>query len=522
MALETALKLVLLGVDRSASKALRGVANETKKTHGVMGKLGGMGKMAMLGLAGAAATAGIAAVKFGGDSLAAFADADKSQKKLEDAYKRFPKVQNVSIESMRKYNQALQRKTGADADDIAAGQATLAMFKLTGKQIKDTTPLLVDYAAKTGKSLPDSAKTMGKALLGNTKALKDMGISYKSTGDPAKDYANIMDLLKDKVGGFADSVPAAEKKGKILAATFGDLQESVGEKLQPAMMGLMDAGQGVLDWMDKNPQVMEGVTAAGGLLGDMFVGIWDILRKYVIPVLGIVVEAFGRTTSGIAGMLHALGKLPGFEWAEKAADQTDELAQGILSVATSMKRAGDAPKVDTGAAVAKSEVKDLDKQIKSLKGKKVKAEAKGDTKEVDRLADKIKKLKGKKLDINAHVRKTGINGIRQTMISNGHATKFSAWASGHPSTPSGTMAWLGESGPEAVQLPTGSRVFSNGQTRAMASQGNLGGGAGGGPTIYASFSGRSAPPLEFAKYIETELYKLMRKNGGQLRFQSKR
>ena len=43
-------------------------------------------------------------------------------------------------------------------------------FGLTGKQIEDLLPLVADYAAKTGKDLPDAATTLGKALLGNTRA----------------------------------------------------------------------------------------------------------------------------------------------------------------------------------------------------------------------------------------------------------------------------------------------------------------------------------------------------------------
>ena len=518
MAFDTALKLVLLGQDKSASRALKGVGTEAGKTHGKLGKLGGMAKGAGLAVGAGLLIAGAAAVKFGGDSLAAFADAEKSQAKLTDAYARFPKTANVSIDALRKYNQTLQRKTGADADDIAAGQATLAMFKLTGKQIKDTTPLLVDYAAKTGKSLPDSAKMMGKALLGNTKALKDMGISYKSTGDAGKDYANISALLQEKVGGYADSVPDAEKKSKILAATFGDLQEGIGEKLQPALMGLMDAGQGVLDWLDQNPQATAGASAAFDLLGQALGGLWDIIRKYVLPGLAWLIEAEGNAVKGIAGMLHALGKVPGFEWAEKAATSMDTMATGIFSVANGIKSMSRDPKIDTGAAVAKSQVEELDRKIKGLKGKQVKAEAKGDTKEVDRLKAKIDKLKGKKVDVQANVRKTGINGIRIRDIARGNI-KISAYASGIGSAPGG-LAMLGDGmghSPEMAYLAPGSRVLSTGQTRARQNQTRSSSG-GGGDVIQIAVQG-DTDPFAAARRIERQLYLLKKRKKGPLSFE---
>ena len=61
-------------------------------------------------------------------------------------------------------------KTKFDDDAFASGQAVLAQFKLSGKQIENLTPLLADYAAKTGKDLPTAAETLGKSFLGNTRA----------------------------------------------------------------------------------------------------------------------------------------------------------------------------------------------------------------------------------------------------------------------------------------------------------------------------------------------------------------
>ena len=61
-----------------------------------------------------------AVVDFGRDSIEAYRGAEISQKQLEDAYKRFPGVTSVSIEALRELNSAIQAKTGADADDLAA------------------------------------------------------------------------------------------------------------------------------------------------------------------------------------------------------------------------------------------------------------------------------------------------------------------------------------------------------------------------------------------------------------------
>lgn len=516
---DVTLRMILTGDDRSASRALKGVGSEAGKTGGKMSKFAGMGKVAMLGIAGALIGVGIAAGKFGADSVKAYADAEKSQAKLEDAYKRFPKVSDVNIESLRKYNQELQRKTGADADDVAASQANLAMFGLTGKQIKATTPLLVDYANKTGKSMPDAAKTMGKALLGNTKALKDMGISYKSTGDPAKDYANIMGLLKDKVGGYTASLPEAETKSKILAASFGDLQEKVGAKLQPALIALTDAGIGMLDWLDQNPEVAAGASAAFELLGGALSGLWDIIRAYVLPGLAFLVRGFAMTLDGIETMLYALGQIPGFEWATTAAGKLQKMKEGVLAVADGMEELGKEkpkPTVDVkGAAEAKVKVAKLDTQIKSLKGKMVEAKAKGDTKEVERLRGRINALRGKKVDINAHVSKSGVSTIKLKDIGAG-GLKISAYRSGGR-PPVGQIAQFHK---DEFWVPdVAGTVISQNRSRSMigAGPGSMGSaGMSVGGNTYNSFTFNGIlTEAEAGRVFESAMNKTSRARGGR-------
>ncbi len=521
MAAEATLKLVLLGVDRSASKALKGVGKEAAAADTKLGRLGKYGKGAALGLAAGLATVGLAAVDFGADSLKAFAEADKSQKQLEDAYKRFPKTADVSIDALRRYNEAIQRKTGADADDMASGQAVLAQYNLTGRQIKSMTPLLVDYATKTGKDLPSAAKTLGKAMMGNGRALKDLGVDFKNTGDPAKNYAQIMDGLKEKVGGYADSIPEAEKKQKILQASFGDLQEEVGERLQPVMLGLVDAGQGVLDWLDANPAVIEGAAAGFAIFGDVLTGIWEIVRKYVAPALAWIIDGVTGTTKGMAGMLRALGTVPGFEWATEAADKLDSTATGVDAVADGLRALANdpPPQVDIDDRKAQAKARQIDAKIAKLNKQRIKLKSEGDTKGAQKIEDKIKRLQRMKKDIKIGVGLTPVGKQKVTTIRGAGGTISARFtASGHPSLPSGGFTWVGESGAELLQLPTGTRVYSNAQSRAMASQGRTGGGSGGSIVLATTVQG-DTDPYGAAKRIERELLRLLKSRpGGTLSF----
>ena len=109
---------------------------------------------ALLGVAVAAM-----AVKFGKDSVSAFVEAEQSQNRLQAAFDKFPGLADTNIGRLNTLNASLSKKTRFDDDATASGQAVLAQFKLTGTQIEQLTPLLQDYAAKTGKDIPTAALT---------------------------------------------------------------------------------------------------------------------------------------------------------------------------------------------------------------------------------------------------------------------------------------------------------------------------------------------------------------------------
>lgn len=190
-----------------------------------------------------------AVIQFGKASVLAYADAEQSQLKLQNAYSKFPQLADVSLAAMQDLNAEMMRKLGIDDDELASSEAILAQFKLTGTQIRNLMPLLADYALKQGVAIPDAAGMLGKALMGNTRALKAIGVNYKATGDAALDYANITQALREKVGGFAEeeSKTAAGQLRK-LETLYGNLQETVGEGLVPAL----EAGLPVLQaWVDQ-------------------------------------------------------------------------------------------------------------------------------------------------------------------------------------------------------------------------------------------------------------------------------
>jgi phage-related minor tail protein len=261
------------------SSGLSRMADDGEKSLSRWGdRFASFGKAIALGVGAAT----VALVALGKSSVDAFVESETAQARLTDAYARFPKTANLSIEALREYNTELAKKVRFDDDALATGQATLAQFGLTGQQLRSITPLLADFAAKTGRDLPTAADTLGKAFLGNTRALKELGINYKSTGNQAKDVANITALLRQQVGGFAEKEgQTAAGRAEILKNQLGEVQEQIGSFLLPVLMTLgswllgtgIPALQAFASWFGEH--LLPAITAT-----------WSWIQANVFPIIG--------------------------------------------------------------------------------------------------------------------------------------------------------------------------------------------------------------------------------------------
>lgn len=259
-----------------------------------------------------AAAAGAAIVThFGKASIDAFKESEAAQARLADAFRKFPALADTNIGAFQKLNEQLAKKTKFDDDATASGQAVLAQFGLTGKQIADLTPLLQDYAAKTGKDLPGAAQDLGKAVLGQGRALKAVGLELGDTGTKAGNLDQLMGGLRKQVGGFATAEgQTAAGKAQILANQFGELQEKVGAALVPALQRLADVLLRVVEFFGNLPGPVQ---AAIGIVAGLVVAVlaiskavqaWTTIQAALNTVLALnpvvlIVAALAALVAGV-------------------------------------------------------------------------------------------------------------------------------------------------------------------------------------------------------------------------------
>ena len=255
---------IKIKIETDATGATKGLDQAAQKTEG----FGSRFKSTFTGVLAANVVQNLASkvFDFGKTSLEAYEKAETNAIKYHDALKRIPGASDLVTLSLEAQAKALSNVTVYSAGQTKAAQATLSQFGLTGDQLKELTPLVQDYAAKTGQDLPTAAGAIGKALLGQGRALKGVGIDFKNTKTLTGNYAEIVDGLKGKVGGLAEQMGGTSAgKMQIMQNKVTALKVQLGAALVPAIMKVSEVLAPMLDWISKNTQwlvpLAMGITA---------------------------------------------------------------------------------------------------------------------------------------------------------------------------------------------------------------------------------------------------------------------
>ena len=163
-----------------ASGATKGLDQAAQKTE----SFGSRFKSTFAGVLAANVIQNVASkvYDFGKSSIEAYEAAEKTSIKYTEALKKIPGASDATTASLTAQAKALAQVTIYSTGQSKQALASLASFGLTGDQLGKLLPLVQDYAAKTGQDLPSAAQSVGKALLGQGRALKGVGIDFKNAG----------------------------------------------------------------------------------------------------------------------------------------------------------------------------------------------------------------------------------------------------------------------------------------------------------------------------------------------------
>ncbi len=309
-------------------------------------------------------SAGIAMATFGAASLvglgmAAMAADDENQAllRLQNTMGNSPALLGASEQAFLDQASALQDTTQFADDATVSAQALLGQFGLTQDQILDLIPLVQDYAAKMGVSLPDAARAVGKATAGSNTTLRRAGIQFDQTAYAADNFAGTMDALRSSVGGFADE--QGDTLGgqlAILKNNFADLAEGVGQGAIVVFEDLAGAVGFLADQFDNlSPQAQSaigqvvtwgavGLTAGGGImflvgqvmkLGPAFAAVAGLGPRVYAAIANLIVptEALTVANTGLAASQTAVAATNPVGWAVATLAAIPPLTAGIANLA---------------------------------------------------------------------------------------------------------------------------------------------------------------------------------------------
>jgi hypothetical protein len=278
------------------------------------------------------------------------------------------------------------------AMDVSAG---------TGKSLKTVTEALMKAQngslgglSRLGVAIKDS-EDKEKSLAQVTRELADLHEGQASRAantaagkfdrlklmfDEAKESigARLIPMASDLATLFMDKVvPAAQRLGDWLRDKLGpplaDLAERVGPAARRIMSALSDAFQDARPFIDlvgtilmnvvvpalkkllevAGPVLANAIRTVGKTLefvGEMGVWMWNNALQ---PAFTALAKGIGFVLEGFESMLRAMSKIPGFGWAEKAADSMGRAAEKAYAVAAGLEKIKDKTVTVTVAYVYK-------------------------------------------------------------------------------------------------------------------------------------------------------------------------
>lgn len=564
------LRYLLFGEDKTASKTVKGVGDAAESTasrvSGAVGRMGSAigGDMGEIlgrvgdGLDAAGGKADTNAKKLGAVGGVALATGLAMQAMAAGDVEAQNKLENAIANTGKTYDDYAERVDGAVESSVrfgvTDGEVKDALTRLTdatkdpAKALDDLT-MAQDLAAAKGISLADAATMIGKAHNGSAKVFKEFGIEVGKNADGTADYegalGKLSDTLKGRAEANADSFggkmrelrawtdnaassfaeqygPAVTMAGAALtglaavteiasAANVKNAASSVAAKAaqigSTVATGVATAAQwawnvalnanpigliiiaiaafvGAILWLWNNVDwFRNGVTAAWEAIKTGWNWLWDnaiqpgiaafgaafrwLWNSVIAPVTRFLLNGFASLTDGIASFLDGLSNIPYFGWAKDAADKMHGAAGAARELAG---RINDIPE-NVGVQISMSIV-----GVQAVKNA------------INGIGGSMSAKLNAKLDGFGADPKKGLAG----------GTDF--WRGG--------LTWVGEEGPELVNLPRGSQVFPAAASQAIASgAGGIASGSGGTATIVLALDGRT---------VAQQLVRVYRQTGGTL------
>jgi hypothetical protein len=212
-----------------------------------------------------------AIIRFGKESVRAFAEEEKAAKRLEQTLKGVNL--GFTTPAVESYLKQLEQSTFV-ADDLLR-PALEKLVRTTGSVTasQDLLATAIDMSAGTGFDLVSVANDLGRAFLGNARGLAKYNTSLTRADLQTKSFAEIQKVLNDQFSGQrAAYLTTYAGRLDMINTAYGNMQEAIGEGLVDAFgmlagdSGISGATSAMEEFGIISADVIRGV---GSLLGNL-------------------------------------------------------------------------------------------------------------------------------------------------------------------------------------------------------------------------------------------------------------
>lgn len=351
-------KMDARGVDKSSAayreleREIIKTENQLKRAEGELKRFGSVGKQQALAVGNAMKSAGnkiksagrtittttsvygLAGIYAGGKLIEMSEKQAQAEQKLAEIYKSRMGVGKKAVQSTLQLA-AAEQKAGVVGDEVQLSAAQqLATYAKYPSTVNTMLPAINDLLVQqkgmnaTQEDAAGLANLFGKAMMGQTGALKRAGISFTKaqeeilkTGTEEEKAATIAEVVTQNVGDMNEAF-AQTDAGKIQQAknALGDMGEEIGAVLLPAVAdlvswfqtNLMPKMQQLIDYFKQHPEIAKfalafaAITAALGPV-IMVVGAFVSAIGGIITIAPIVAGAIGAISLPVMAVVAAIG-----------------------------------------------------------------------------------------------------------------------------------------------------------------------------------------------------------------------
>lgn len=266
-------------------------------------------RVGKIGSALAGVFAGGALLAFGKQAAQAALEDQRAQERLAKTLENVTGATKAQVAAVEDYISKTESQYAVIDDELRPAFETLVRATKDTAQAQQMLQLALDVSAGSGKSLQEVSTALVKAMGGQMRSLKDLGIQVKTTSGDTASFTDVQAQLNAMFSGqAAEAANSQTGEMRKLQIQYENLKESIGRALLPVMIQLADAANAVFGWfnsLDQGTQKLIVQVAMFGAAAFAAVKAFNALRTAVVAMKVAAIES----QAGIAGLAGGLGTI---------------------------------------------------------------------------------------------------------------------------------------------------------------------------------------------------------------------